>query len=84
VVRAPRTSWFWHQISIDPYLVLVKGMPLLLTLIYGKTLKMFLSQKNVELTRPFLEEEIKHALFEMERNKAVGPDGLPIEFYQSY
>jgi hypothetical protein len=40
--------------------------------------------ENVELTRPFLEEEIKHALFEMERNKAVGPDGLPIEFYQSY
>jgi hypothetical protein len=30
-----------------------------------------------------LEEELKHALFGMERNKAACPDGLPIEFFQS-
>jgi hypothetical protein len=41
-------------------------------------------QENEELTKPFLEEEIRDALFQMERNKAAGPDGLPIEFFQKY
>jgi hypothetical protein len=39
-------------------------------------------QENVELTKPFLEDEIRNALFQMERNKVTGPDGLPIEFFQ--
>jgi hypothetical protein len=39
-------------------------------------------EENEELIKPFLEEEIKAALFQMEKNKAAGPDGLPIEFYQ--
>ena len=34
------------------------------------------------LTKPFSETEIKAALFQMERNKAAGPDKIPIEFYQ--
>jgi hypothetical protein len=38
--------------------------------------------ENSMLTQPFQEEEIKEALFKMEKNKAAGPDGLPIEFYQ--
>jgi hypothetical protein len=29
-----------------------------------------------------LEEEVKRALFQMERNKVAGPDGLPVEFFQ--
>jgi hypothetical protein len=29
-------------------------------------------------------EEIKKALFSMEKNKAAGPDGYPIEFFQYY
>jgi hypothetical protein len=37
--------------------------------------------ENQELTRPFVEEEIKAALFTMEKNKAAGPDGSLIEFY---
>jgi hypothetical protein len=37
--------------------------------------------ENEELTKPFLEEEIKMALFQMERNKAVGSDGIPIESF---
>jgi hypothetical protein len=37
---------------------------------------------NYELTKPFSEDEIKEALFQMEKNKAAGPDGLSIEFYQ--
>jgi hypothetical protein len=41
------------------------------------------SQENSELTKPFQEDEIKQALFLMERNKAAWPDGIPIEFYQS-
>jgi hypothetical protein len=40
------------------------------------------SQENSDLTKPFLEEEIKVALFQMEKNKAARPDGIPIEFYQ--
>jgi hypothetical protein len=39
-------------------------------------------EDNMELVKPFYEEEIKSALFQMETNKAVGPDGIPIEFYQ--
>jgi mannosylglycoprotein endo-beta-mannosidase len=38
--------------------------------------------ENVELIKPFTEEEIKNALFQIETNKAAGPDGIQIEFYQ--
>lgn len=38
---------------------------------------------NEELTKPFSESEIKVALFQMEKNKAAGPDRIPIEFYQT-
>lgn len=36
---------------------------------------------NEFLVRPFSEEEIKEALFQMEKNKAAGPDSMPIEFF---
>jgi hypothetical protein len=39
---------------------------------------------NYELTKPFSKEDIKKALYQMEKNKAAWPDGLPIEFYQVY
>jgi hypothetical protein len=39
--------------------------------------------ENQELVRLFEEEEIRAALFHMEENKAAGPDGFPIEFYQA-
>jgi hypothetical protein len=42
------------------------------------------SHENEDLTKPFLEEEIRHALFQMEKNKATRSDGIPIEFYQVY
>lgn len=38
---------------------------------------------NDFLTRPFSEEEIKEALFQMEKNKAAGPDVMPVQFFQS-
>jgi hypothetical protein len=38
---------------------------------------------NADLTKQFFEEEIKIALFQIEKNKAARPDGFPIEFYQS-
>jgi hypothetical protein len=41
-------------------------------------------QENSVLTQPFSEEEVRHALFQMDKNKAFGPDGIPIEFYQHY
>jgi hypothetical protein len=37
---------------------------------------------NEQLCKPFSEAEIRYALDQMEKNKAVGPDGIPIEFYQ--
>lgn len=36
---------------------------------------------NTDLCKPFSEAEIKVALYQMERNKAAGPDKIPIEFY---
>ena len=36
--------------------------------------------ENEELCEPFSESEIKGALFQMEKNKAAGPDKIPIEF----
>jgi hypothetical protein len=39
--------------------------------------------ENEELTKPFDLEEIQHAFFQMEKNKASGLDGFPIEFYQT-
>jgi hypothetical protein len=40
-------------------------------------------EDNEWLSRPFTEVEIKHALFQMERNKAAGPDKIPVDFFQS-
>jgi hypothetical protein len=39
---------------------------------------------NVELTRPFLEEEVRNVVFGMKENFAPGPDGLSVCFYKSY
>jgi len=38
---------------------------------------------NDFLCQPFSETEIKNALFQMEANKAAGPDKIPVEFFQS-
>jgi hypothetical protein len=32
----------------------------------------------------FTEKEVKEAIFEMKHNKAPGPDGFPVEFYQRF
>jgi hypothetical protein len=36
-----------------------------------------------ELDLPFSDEVVKDVIDQMEKNKAAGPDGFPIEFYQS-
>jgi hypothetical protein len=36
------------------------------------------------LVEPFTLKEVKFTVFQMEKNKASGPDGLPIEFYQVF
>jgi hypothetical protein len=41
-------------------------------------------EENGLLTAPYSEEEVKKAVFQMEHNKAPGPDGFPAEFYQSF
>jgi len=40
--------------------------------------------ENEFLTAPFTEKEIREAIFNMEHNKAPGPDGFPAEFYQHF
>ena len=36
----------------------------------------------IRLERPFEEEEVRKAVLEMDRNKAPGPDGLCMTFFQ--
>lgn len=40
-------------------------------------------QDNESLCSPFIEIEIKSAVFQMEKNKVAGPDRIPIECYQT-
>jgi hypothetical protein len=40
------------------------------------------NEDNLILTRIFEEEETREAVFQMDKNKAAGPDGIPAEFYQ--
>ena len=41
------------------------------------------TEENAFLTAPFTEDEVRQAIFQMEHNKAPGPDGFPAEFYQN-
>ena len=38
---------------------------------------------NIELTRPFTEEEVRKVVFDMKDNTALGPDGFGVTFYKS-
>lgn len=42
------------------------------------------TKMNEEMTRPFTEEEIEEALFQMSPTKAPGPDGFPATFFQKH
>jgi mannosylglycoprotein endo-beta-mannosidase len=42
------------------------------------------AEENEVLVAPFSEEEVTSAIFDMKHNKAPGPDGFPIEFYQFF
>ena len=41
-------------------------------------------EENELLTSEFTVSEVKDAVFQMEHNKAPGPDGFPAEFYQVF
>ena len=41
-------------------------------------------EDNEMLTSEFTEAEVKSDVFQMEHNKAPGPDGFPAEFYQVF
>ncbi|WVZ53561.1 hypothetical protein U9M48_004484, partial [Paspalum notatum var. saurae] len=41
-------------------------------------------QENDLLSAPFTVDEVRAAIFQMEHNKAPGPDGFPPEFYQVF
>jgi mannosylglycoprotein endo-beta-mannosidase len=40
-------------------------------------------EDNMKLNEPFSEEEIQAAVNSMVKNKAPGPDGIPVDFYQA-
>jgi len=41
-------------------------------------------RENELLTNDFTESEVREAIFSMKHNKAPGPDGFPVEFYQHF
>jgi hypothetical protein len=41
-------------------------------------------EENDLIVRPFTSDEVCEAIFQMEHNKAPGPDGFPEEFYQAH
>jgi hypothetical protein len=41
-------------------------------------------EENNLLTAEYSEEKVRKAIFQMEYNKAPGPDGFPAEFYQTF
>jgi hypothetical protein len=43
-----------------------------------------IGEENAILTTPFSENKIKVTIFQMEHNKALGPDDFPVEFYQKF
>ena len=40
--------------------------------------EMVTALENEDLVKHFTEEEVKEALFQMEKNKAAGPDSIPL------
>jgi hypothetical protein len=40
-------------------------------------------EENIQLTKPFTDDEIKKVIKSMKGNRAPGPDHIPVEFYQS-
>ena len=41
-------------------------------------------EENSLLTAPYNEDEVRKAVFQMEHNKAPGPDGFPAELFSEY
>jgi hypothetical protein len=41
-------------------------------------------KENTLFTTEYSKEDIRKAVFQMEHNKAPGPDGFPLEFYQIF
>jgi hypothetical protein len=42
------------------------------------------NEENDLLTAEYSKEEVRKAIFQMEHNKAPGPYGFPVEFYQTF
>ena len=48
----------------------------------GQDISKLSEEENDILKAEFTEKEVHDAIFEMELNRAPGPDGFPVEFYQ--
>jgi len=60
------------------------GLQIVLMYHWTKLGLMNYSSGNEVLVEKFTEEEVKNVIFQMEHNKAPGPDGFPPEFYQVF
>jgi hypothetical protein len=48
---------------------------------YMDDIPQVMAHENRILLEDFTEDEVRKAVFQMEHNKAPGPDGFPVEFY---
>ncbi|XP_059073624.1 uncharacterized protein LOC131874320 [Cryptomeria japonica] len=47
------------------------------------TLELITTEDNKMLMKPFKEDEVKVAVFSLHSDKALGPDGFPVRFFQN-
>jgi hypothetical protein len=50
----------------------------------GEDITQVSDEENTILTKNFMKNEVRKALFQIEHNKAPGPDGFLSEFYQTF
>ena len=61
-----------------------KNSPIMLDELQTEDIPQVSALENEYLTDDFSEDEVRAAIFQMERNKAPRPDDFPPEFYQVF